>query len=343
MKFIDLRSDTVTHPTHEMREAMSQAFVGDDVYEDDPTINELEEKVAKLVGKEKAMFVSSGTMGNQLAIMAQTNKGEEIITGQSYHIVWHEVGAVALLSSANLRTIKSDNDFLYAKDVEKAIRPNDIHEPRTALVCMENALGNGTVVPVSEMEKTYKVAKEHGLNVHLDGARLFNAATSLNVDVKEITKNCDTVTFCLSKGLCAPVGSMLCGSAEFIAKARKYRKLIGGGLRQVGILGAAGHIAVDTMTKRLQEDHDNAKYLADGLSKIDGITVETERLDINMVFFKIDKPSFDENKFLSFLEENEILSNGCEDGEFRFVTHYWITRNRIDFVLEKVEEFLKTC
>ena len=236
MNFIDFRSDTVTHPTPAMRQAMFEAAVGDDVYQDDPTTNELERLAAEMLGMEAALFVPSGTMGNQLAVMTHTRRGDEAIVSIGCHIFEHEVGAASVLSGVTLHPLTFPNGVYDAAMIEGAIRSDDIHEPPTTLICLENALANGRVVPVETMREIREMANAHGIAVHMDGARLFNAATALGVDVKELTACVDSVSCCLSKGLCAPVGSVLCGSAEFIARARRNRKLLGGGMRQTGIL-----------------------------------------------------------------------------------------------------------
>ena len=333
MRFIDLRSDTVTQPTQAMRDAMYVAEVGDDVYQDDPTVNKLESLAAETLGKEASLFVPSGTMGNQLALMCQTGRGDEVIVSADCHIFVHEVGAAAVLSGANLRQLSFPNGIYDAKRIEKAIRPDDIHEPKTVLICMENAMANGIVVPVEVMEEVYALAKKNGIAVHLDGARIFNAAASLDVDVREITKNCDTVSCCLSKGLCAPVGSILAGDAKTIAKARKYRKMLGGGMRQCGLLAAAGMISLNEMTKRLKEDHDNAKYMAKRLSELDGVEVDLNSVQINMVFFKLGRPDALTDSLPARMLEKGIKINGCELGEFRFVTSNEISRADIDYAI----------
>ncbi|HBD65179.1 MAG TPA: threonine aldolase, partial [Clostridiales bacterium] len=271
MRYIDLRSDTVTMPTDEMRQAIANAEVGDDVYGDDPTINKLEKLAAEKVGKEAALFVPSGTFGNQLAILTHTRRGQEIIVGVNNHIVLHEVGASAVIAGVQLRTLETKNGTMNPADVENAIRVDDIHEPETGLICVEEAHGCGAVVPLSALNEIKKIGEKHGIPVHMDGARIFNAAVSLGVDVKEVAACCDTLMFCLSKGLAAPAGSMVAGSKAFIDRARKYRKLMGGGMRQVGLLAAAGIIALEKMTERLGEDHENAKYMAERLSEIPGI------------------------------------------------------------------------
>ncbi len=341
MRYIDLRSDTVTQPTDEMREAMAKAIVGDDVYGDDPTICLLEEKAAEYTGKEAALFVPSGTMGNQLAIMTHTRRGHEIIAEENSHIVQHEVGAVAVLSAVQLRTIKGHKGIMEPQAVEMAIRENDIHYPETGLICMENALSNGTVVPLARMKEIFDIAKKHEIPVHLDGARLFNAAASLGVDASQITQYTDSVTFCLSKGLCAPVGSVLAGSKQFIDRARKNRKLLGGGMRQAGILAAAGLIALEKMSKRLYVDHDNARYMAKRLSEISGIKLTHEDIHINMVFFDIAETGVSSEKLVKELFEKGIKINGIEGGFMRYVTNNDVTREGIDYTIQCMKEIMK--
>ena len=341
MRYIDLRSDTVTQPTDEMREAMAKAVVGDDVYGDDPTISLLETKAAEYAGKEAALFVPSGTMGNQLAVMSHTNRENEIIAEEGCHIVQHEVGATAVLSGVVLRTIRGNKGIMDPKDVLKAIREDDIHYPVTGLICMENALSNGTVVPLSVMKEIYDTAKQHKLPVHLDGARLFNAAVHLGVEAKEITQYTDSVMFCLSKGLCAPVGSMLAGSRQFIEKARKNRKLLGGGMRQAGILAAAGLIALEKMTARLSIDHDNAKYMAKRLVEIPGIKVNTEDVHIDMVFFDMEETGVSSDSLVSALFEKGIKINGIEGGLMRYVTNNDVSREDIDYTIDCMKKLMK--
>lgn len=340
MRYVDLRSDTVTQPTEEMRNAMANAIVGDDVYGDDPTLLLLEEKAAKAVGKEAALFVPSGTMGNQLSIMTHTKRGDEVIVGEHCHIIQHEVGATAVLSGVQLRTVKVHGNIMDAREVESAIREDDIHCPETALICMENALANGMVMPVENMKSIYDTAKKHNLSVHLDGARLFNAATYLNVDAKEITKYTDSIMFCLSKGLCAPVGSMLAGSKSFIDKARKNRKLLGGGMRQAGFLAAAGIVALEKMTKRLHIDHENAKYLANKLTEIPGIKLNPDDVHINMVFFDISALDINSDALVAGLFAKGIKINGEEDGLMRFVINNDVTREDIDYTIKCIKELI---
>lgn len=321
MRYIDLRSDTVTRPTLAMRAAMAAAEVGDDVYGDDPTVNELEALAAETLGFEAALFVTSGTMGNQLGIMSQTRRGDEIIAGANSHIFMHEVGAAAVLSGVTVRQVDYPNCIPVPAMVEAAIRPDDIHEPPTSLICLENALANGRLVPVETMAEIRRIADEHGLNVHLDGARVFNAAAALGVDVKEITRYADSVSCCLSKGLCAPVGAIFAGRAETVKRARKCRKLLGGGMRQAGILAAAGILALKEMPKRLSEDHANAKRLAELLSQIDGVSIDKDSVEINMVFFKLDRSAELKAALPEKMKQHGILINPEELGEFRFVTN----------------------
>ncbi len=339
--WIDLRSDTVTQPTPEMRRSMFEAVVGDDVYKDDPTVNELERLAAEVFGKEAALFVPSGTMGNQLAVMTHTHRGDEVIAGESCHVVAHEVGAAAVLSGVSIRTIPYVNGVPDAALIEAAIRSDDIHEPRTSLVLMENALANGLVVSEQTMAAVYHMAQSKGLKVHLDGARIFNAALALGVSVNRLTAQCDSVMCCLSKGLCAPVGSMLAGEAAFVERARKHRKLLGGGMRQAGFLAAAGIIALRDMPERLGEDHDNAKYMAARLAEIPGVTANANEVDINMVFFRLDRPASVLAELPARMREKGVKINGFEGSEGRFVTHYGISQEDVDTAVTALTELVR--
>jgi threonine aldolase len=340
MRFIDLRSDTVTVPTPKMREAMFRAEVGDDVYEDDPTVKELEEYAAFISGKEASLFVPSGTFGNQLALFTHCKRGDEVIIGDDCHIVQHEVGAASVIAGVQLRTIETIKGALDPDQVASKIRGEDIHYPATGLIVMENAHSNGRVIPLSKMEEVFQVAKKHQIPVHLDGARLFNAAAYLKRDAKEITAYCDSVMFCLSKGLCAPVGSMLAGSREFIRKARKGRKLMGGGLRQAGFLAAAGLVALKEMRSRLNEDHENALLLGKALAQIPGIKVALEDIHINMVFFKIEGYPHHESDIIAGLWENGIKANPPENGLMRFMTHHWVKKEDIPYIADAMRNLL---
>jgi threonine aldolase len=341
MNFIDLRSDTVTQPTQKMRDAMYIANVGDDVYEDDITIKELEEYVSTLTGKEAGLFVPSGSFGNQLSILTHTSKGSEVIVGDDSHIIQHEVGAAGLISGVQLRTIDSDSGVLAPQKIESKIRIiDDIHYPKTSLICLENAHSNGKVIPQTIMKQTYEIAKQHNIPIHLDGARVFNAATYLNIDVKEIIKYTDSTMFCLSKGLAAPVGSMIVGSKLFIENARKNRKLMGGGLRQAGFLAAAGLVALKEMIPNLKLDNEKAIYMAKELEKIEEVSINVSDVHINLVFFKI-KTDKNLNCLQDFMLQNGIKINGHELNNFRVVLHHGVTMENIDKYISTLSEFLK--
>lgn len=340
-KLIDLRSDTVTKPTQNMLNAMVKAELGDDVYKDDPTVNELEKRCAALTGKEAALFVPSGHFGNQLCIMTHTTSANEIIAGESSHIVNDEGGAPALISRVQVRDIKDEFGYMKPLDIEKRIRKSiDLHYPKTGLICLETAHSNGMVMPLEIMKETKKIAKKYNIPIHLDGARLFNAKTHLNCEVKDISQYVDSVTFCLSKGLCAPIGSVVCGSKEFIEKANFNRKILGGGLRQAGILASCGLVALDEMVDRLKEDHSNARLLGELLRPIEDIDVYESRIHINMVFFShkgLDDTVMD--SFHTFMKEKNILVNPHEEGVIRLVTHYPIQEEDIHYIATSIKEF----
>ncbi|MFR6344301.1 MAG: low-specificity L-threonine aldolase [Christensenellales bacterium] len=344
MHTINLRSDTVTQPTQAMREAMFRAEVGDDVMGDDLTINRLEEEAAAVLGKEAALLVPSGTMGNQVALMAHTRRGDAVISGDGYHIVSNEAGGHAVMSAVCANILPTVDGQLDPAQVQAAIMDDsNVHIPQTGLISLENATSMGTVVPLERMQALYDIAHEAGVPVHLDGARLFNAATALHVDVKQITQRCDSVMCCLSKGLCAPVGSMVAGSKEFIHRARRHRKMLGGGMRQAGFLAAAGLIALHEMPKRLSEDHDNAKYLADQLSQIPGFEVELNHVDIDMVFFSTTLPDEVLDLFPAAFVQNNINAKIKKGVPSRFVTHYGVTREDLDLVLSVIKDVLKSA
>jgi threonine aldolase len=331
---IDIRSDTVTQPTTAMRKAMAEAEVGDDVYGEDKTINRLEAFGAELLGKEAALFVPSGTFGNQLALFTWCRRGSEVILGEECHIVANEAGASSIIAGVQLRCIPDPGGVLEPDEIQKRLRKRDLHSPETSLICMENAHSSGKVIPLEKMDAAYKTAARNGLPVHLDGARIFNAAAALGCGAGEIAARADSVMFCLSKGLCAPVGSLLAGTKEFINTARLKRKIMGGGMRQAGILAAAGLIALSDHRAMLQADHDRAKKLAVKLSQINGIVVNIDSVEINMVFFSHLKISSDEwvKNVINKFKEKGILINPPEQGMFRFVTHYWIGDKDIDLI-----------
>ncbi len=340
---IDLRSDTVTVPTKKMRLAMAEALVGDDVYGDDPTINELQELCAKKLGKEAGLFVPSGTMSNQLALFTHAERGQEVILPEDCHIVAHEAGAAAIISGTQLRCLETNDGCLPLEKVENAIRKDasDIHQPKTALISYENADSLGQVLPLSFMANIKALADKYSIPIHLDGARIFNAAAVLNVPVQELAKYADTVSVCLSKGLCAPVGSVLVGSREFIDKARRKRKIMGGGMRQAGILAAAGIIALDEMSLRLEEDHKNAKYMLECLKEVSGIEVFSERTQINMVFFKLNGYPLSSEELVLHMADKGVLINGEDNGIMRFVTHNYVNQEEIDFVVNEMKNIKK--
>ncbi|MDI6600731.1 MAG: low-specificity L-threonine aldolase [Thermoanaerobacteraceae bacterium] len=340
MRYIDIRSDTVTQPTQAMREAMYSAEVGDDVYGEDPTVNRLEEMAAEIMGKEAAIFVTSGTQGNQTAVLTHTNRGDEIILEETAHIFTHEVAGTAFLSGVQVKSIKGHNGMMEVGDIEKAIRPENIHYPKTALICLENThnRAGGTVTPLERMKNIYEMAHRHGIPIHLDGARIFNAAIYLGVPAREIAQYADSVQFCLSKGLCAPVGSLLVGTKDFIKRARKYRKMLGGGLRQSGFLAAAGIVALTEMVDRLAEDHENARILADGLANIKGININMETVQTNIIVFSIEGLGINGDRFVSMLYDRGIKANGSPDYGMRFVTHKDVQREDVYTVLKAVQD-----
>ena len=343
-KVIDFRSDTVTKPTQEMREAMYRAEVGDDVYGDDPTVNRLEEIAAAKVGKEAAVWVPTGTMGNQTAIMAWTNRGDEIVLEELAHIYVYEVAGPAVLAGCMTKTLRGHLGAMDPADVKAAIRPQNIHYPKTSLVCIENThnRSGGCIVPLDNMKAIYEVAHAGGCNVHLDGARLFNASVGLGVDVREITKYADSVQFCLSKGLCAPMGSMVAGSKDYIAKVRKYRKMLGGGTRQVGIVAAAGIIALEKMVDRLADDHANAKRLAEGINKIPGLHVDVEVVQTNMVPVHTRGLGIDGPDFAKLMKPFGVWFNADLPYRVRLVTHNDVSTAAIDDALGRFAEAVKS-
>jgi threonine aldolase len=335
MKIIDLRSDTVTQPTPAMREAMAQAAVGDDVYGEDPTVNRLQELGAAMLGKEAGLFVPSGTMGNLASILAHCERGDEVILGNKAHTFLHEAGGVSVLGGVHSCQIPNQADgTLLPEDIRQAIREDDVHEPITRLITLENTQNRcgGIPLSVAYTRSVRKLADEHGLRVHLDGARIFNAAVALGVSAKDLAEPVDSVTFCLSKGLCAPVGSVMCGTGEFIRKAHRLRKLLGGGMRQAGVLAAAGIVALESMVDRLAEDHVRAKKLALGLAKVPGLVLDKGTPYTNMVFFDLapDTVPLTAEKVCERLIQTGILAGPTGPRSFRLVTHYWIDDDAIE-------------
>lgn len=329
MNFIDLRSDTVTQPTPAMREAMAQAPVGDDVYGEDPSVNRLQEMAAARLGKEAALFVPSGTMGNLAAILAHCTRGDEVILGNKAHTFLFEAGGISALGGVHSCQIPNQEDGTLAMDdILSAIRPDDEHQPVTRLVTLENTHNRcgGVVLNEAYTRAVGDLVREHGLRLHLDGARLFNAAAAQSVDAKMLVEPVDSVTFCLSKGLCAPVGSVLCGSQDFIRRAHRIRKQLGGGMRQAGVLAAAGIVALETMVARLSEDHKRAHSLAQGLAQIPGLVLDPGTPYTNMVFLSLadDTQIGTASQVAQRLADHGVKVGVVGARRFRLVTHYWI-------------------
>jgi threonine aldolase len=340
---LDFRSDTVTRPTPEMRRAMAEAEVGDDVYGEDPTVNRLEERAAQIFGREAAIFVPSGTMGNQIAIKVHTHHGQEIICEERGHIFNYEMATLAAFSGCVVRPIYGEDGMLTWSEIKKRIAPGIYYKAQTGLMSLENThnMAGGTIYPEEVAEEICDRAHEIGLPVHLDGARIFNAATALGRPVAEITKKFDSVMFCLSKGLGAPVGSMLVGSKAFIEKARRYRKALGGGMRQAGVLAAAGLIALEKMPARLQEDHDNAQLLARGLAEIFGIKIDPRKVVTNILVFNISDTGIDTGEFSRKLAERNVLAAGIDPENMRFVTHMDVSREDCEMALEAIKQICR--
>lgn len=330
---VDMRSDTVTKPSPEMRKAMYDAELGDDVYRDDPTVNRLQDKAAEMLGKEAGLFVVSGTQGNLVSVLSQAQRGDEIILGDLCHIFNSEAGGVSVLGGVVMYPIKTDRHGVLAPElINAAVKPRDYHKPPTKLLCIENT-HNGTSGKAVTPEATRMMAdaaRANGLRVHLDGARLFNAAVSQGIDVKELTDPVDTATFCLSKGLSCPIGSVLVGDADFIEEAGRWRKILGAGMRQVGVVAAAGIVALDSMIDRMADDHANAKKLAEGLADLDGVVLDPSEIMTNIVRFGVPDGSGD--RIAGLLKEQGVYINGG-DSDLRMVTHYGIDSEDIDFTL----------
>ena len=336
MHIVDLRSDTLTQPTPAMRKAMAEAEVGDDVFEEDPTVNRLEEMAAERLGKEAGLFVASGTMGGMVSHMAHCQRGDEIIIGDKSHTFLYEQGGAATVVGIHSRTVPNQPDGKLALDeIEAAIRPDNVHFPQTRAIVLENThnLCDGYPLDVDYMRKVGELARRHGLKLYLDGARLFNAVAALEVSAEELVAEADSVTFCLSKGLAAPVGSVVCGTKNFIGRARRARKVLGGGMRQAGVLAAAGIIALDEMTERLAEDHANARKLADGLAEINGLVIDPACIKTNIIFFETPPNGVPADEIEMRLNREGIKILALGPRRLRAVTHYHITSKDIDHVL----------
>lgn len=342
MNYIDLRSDTVTKPTDEMREAMARAEVGDDVYGEDPSAIRLQERAAEILGKEAALFVPSGTMGNQIAVRLHTQPGQEVIIEERSHMFNMEMAGMAVISGALAHPIRCPDGMMDWDSIETAIRPKSSYFAQTGLVALENTHNHagGTVMSFERMKEIAEQTRERGLPIHLDGARIFNAAIVLRRDVAEIASLFDSVMFCLSKGLCAPVGSMIAGSREFIDRAVPVRRMLGGGMRQVGVLAAAGLAALEKMPARLEEDHAKARLLATGLAEIQGVKIVPERVQTNIVVFDIGDTGQTTAEFSAKLRQRGVLANGISPREIRMVTHKDVSRDDCKVALGAVSEAL---
>lgn len=343
MPIIDLRSDTITKPTPAMRAAMAAAEVGDDVFGEDPTVIRLEEMAAARVGKEAGLFVASGTMGNLVSLLAQCGRGDEIIVGDQAHTYIYEQGGMAALGGIHPRVARNLPDgTLDLEEVRSLIRGENVHFPRTRLIAIENTHNRcgGSPLTVAYMQAIGRLAREHGLLLHVDGARIFNAAVALGVDVRALAADADSITFCLSKGLAAPVGSVVCGSRAFIAEARRARKMVGGGMRQAGVIAAAGIVALEQMVDRLAEDHANAAALAEGLTALPGIEVETVPVRTNIVFFRVNRPDLDAPALTAHLESAGVRMLALDPCRVRAVTNYHVTAEDIQAVLSAMRTIL---
>jgi threonine aldolase len=344
MGIVDLRSDTMTKPTDAMRRAMAEAQVGDDVFGEDPTINRLEEMAAERLGKESALFVASGTMANLVSLLAHCGRGDEIILGSYAHTFLSEQGGSAALAGIHPRTLPNQPDGkLDLDDINVAIRGDNIHFPRSRLIILENTHNgcNGHPLDADYMQAVSQIARHHKLKIHVDGARIFNAAVALNVKPKELVAVTDSVSFCLSKGLAAPVGSLICGTQDFINEARRARKLVGGGMRQAGVLAAAGIVALNEMVDRLADDHANARKLAEGLANMEGVDIDPDGIRTNIVYFEITRENLTAFELERRLNEKGIKILAFGPRRLRAVTHYHISSEDIDIALGGFSKILK--
>ena len=337
---VDLRSDTVTRPTAEMRRAMAEAEVGDDVYGEDPTVNRLEKRAAEMFGKEAALFVPTGCMGNLIAIKVWTHHGDEVICDERSHVNLYELGSMASIAGAFPRIARGEDGILTWKQVEAVIRPKIYYDSQTALVCIENThnMAGGTLFPTAQADEICDHAHEAGLKVHLDGARIFNAATAMRENVARMTQKVDSVMFCLSKGLGAPVGSIIVGTRTFIENARIYRKMFGGGMRQAGVIAAAGIVALEKSPGRLHIDHENAQRLADGITQIKNLRIDPRKVKSNIVIFDCEKTGKNAVEICDLLREKDIWALDTELYSVRFVTHCDVNRAGIELALKALEE-----
>ncbi len=344
MRQVDLRSDTLTRPTSSMLKAMAEAQVGDDVFGEDPSINKLEKMAADRLGKEAALFVASGTMGNLVSLLAHCGRGDEIILGNLSHTFFFEQGGSAAVGGIHPRTVANQPDGTLAlPEIEAAVRSDNIHFPLTRLIVLENThnLCGGYPLDLEYMRAVGDIARRHGLKIHVDGARIFNAAVALNVKVDQLAMEADSVSFCLSKGLAAPVGSMVCGTRDFIDQARRARKVLGGGMRQAGVLAAAGIVALNEMVDRLADDHANARKLADGLAEVPGLSIDPTQIKTDIVYFEVQRDDMTSDELVGRLEAQGVRMLPVGPGRIRAVTHYHITSDDIDYVLGTFAKVIK--
>ncbi|HDY68125.1 MAG TPA: aminotransferase class V-fold PLP-dependent enzyme [Candidatus Scalindua sp.] len=340
MQIIDLRSDTVTKPTLKMRQAMKEAEVGDDGFGEDPTTNRFEKMAAEMVGKEDALFVSSGVMGNLIAIMVYTKPGDGLICDRKAHINTMASGNTAALTGVTICPLDVDELGRFdTEELESYINLEDVRFPKTSLIVLENTnnLAGGTVVTPEETSIVFRIAKKNGLCLHLDGARIFNSAIAQGVDVTELTKDCDSVMFCISKGLASPVGSIIAGTKEFIVEARRKRKMLGGSMRQTGVLATCGIISLEEMIDRLKEDHDNARYLAEGLTRIEGFNINLDTVQTNIIYFKFELPKVSCKKFVEDISKKGVYIVYLERDSGRMVTHKDLNKSDIDCALKAIK------
>jgi threonine aldolase len=336
MRSVDMRSDTITRPTPAMRRAMAEAEVGDDVFGEDPTVNRLEEMAAERLGKEAALFVASGTMGNLVSLLAHCGRGDEVILGDQAHTFLYEQGGMAALGGIHPHTLPNQPDgTLDLQQIEAAIRPDNVHDPRTRLIALENTHNRcwGSPLSVAYMREVGALARRRGLKVHVDGARLFNAAIALGVEARELVADADSVTFCLSKGLAAPVGSVICGRRDFIAEARRARKVVGGGMRQAGVLAAAGIVALTQMVERLAEDHAHARRLAEGLAELPGVCIDPARVRTNIVYFEVTRPGLTAAELVERVGAEGVRVLPLGPRLVRAVLNYHVSADDVEYAL----------
>ena len=343
-QIIDLRSDTVTLPSPDMLSAIASTDLGDDVFSEDPTVNNLQEKAAQIMGKEDALIVPSGTMGNLVSILVHCSRGDEVILGHQAHTFLYEAGGISAFGGIHSRQLKNNDDgTIDIDEIKASIREENVHFPPTTLICLENTHNRCFGAPLTPdyMKEVNEVANENGCKVHLDGARIFNASVALGIDVKELTKDVNSLTFCLSKGLASPIGSIICGDKLFIKKARHIRKALGGGMRQAGIIAKFGEVSLDTMINQIKKDHQNAKMLAEGLNDIKNVDIELDKIYSNIVYFKLKESCLNlSSKLVKLMEDRKILFFEVSPNRYRLVTHYGIDSKDIESVLINFNEIL---